>query len=262
MRETKKRGNNKITVRSYKENAGLQQSLAINKFISAEDVDVWFTEEDAEPLPSTPVSVVTPATLPLPPPPRQQKPSPKPKPTLKPKPKLNNPNTGHVARSPRCLPRSGFNNPPSRPSSLPELLEDTPENGEESDEDDYISPEQIEDEASDYYDDVQPRRNSKLLKKTISLPHISDSEQLPGTSPSLRPLPAPRRMLEKPLPDPPSDSPTDDQQAAMDQNTNRDYTLPEPGDEYEPIYDDIVEHTLLSRLARPRPSSSSSSSSD
>lgn len=160
------------------------------------------------------------------------------------------------------MPRLGFNNPPSRPSSLPELLEDTPENGEESDEDDYISPEQIEDEASDYYDDVQPRRNSKLLKKTISLPHISDSEQLPGTSPSLRPLPAPRRMLEKPLPDPPSDSPTDDQQAAMDQNTNRDYTLPEPGDEYEPIYDDIVEHTLLSRLARPRPSSSSSSSSD
>ena len=228
-------------------------------------MDVWFTEEAAEPLPSTPVSVVTPATLPLPPPPRQQKPSPKPKPPLKPKPKLNNPNTGHVATrgSPRSLPRLGFNNPPSRPSSLPELLEDAPEDGEENEEDDYISPEQIEDETSDDYDDVQHRRNSKLLKKTTSLPHISDSEQLPGTSHSFRPLPAPRRMLEKhqqPLPVP--HPPTDDQQATMDRNTNRDYTLPEPGEEYEPIYDDIVEHTLLSRMAIPRPSSSSSSSSD
>ena len=199
-----------------------------------------FTEEEvvSRPLPSTPPTVRA-ATLP-PPPTRKQKPlASNPKPPLKPKPKLNNPIVWSVTR--RSLPQSGFNS--SQSSSLPHLLE----NGEEEDENegDYICPELI-DEAidDDYYDGSQQKRDSRVLTKTTSLPHFTDENE---TSISFRPLPA---------------RPTDllaDRQVMKQNcrdNVKRDHATLE---ECEPIYDDIVEHTLLSRMGKPRCDSSSSS---
>ena len=212
-------------------------------------MDLGLNEEEqiAEPLPNKPV---TPVTLPPPPQPRprQQKPA------LKPKPKLNNPNKGRVTKeSPRDFPRGEFNS--SRSSSMPQLLEETPvysESDGDSIDDDYICPEAIEDVIGDSNIDGQ-RRNS-LLKKTTSLPHFSDKRKPLGISLSLGQQPAaPRRAenIHRPLPDLPSASQMEQQ---------RDYAVLESGRE-SPIYDDISEHTLLSRMARPRPTSSSSSSS-
>ena len=238
-------------------------------------MDLGGTEEETatEPLPDTPVISPTTTLLPLPSQPSQQKPGGlKPKPALKPKPKLNNPNTGLVVtrENPRNLPQSGFD-PSSRSSSLPQLLEDTPENNTgENVYDDCISPELIEEAMSGDYDDEPQRRNSRGLVKTTSLPHISDTEQSPGdgSRSSFRPLPAPRtRNLDKhqrlsPTNEQAKISLTDEHVVRMDQDTSsREYAPLEPGEESEPIYDDIIEHTLLSRIPRQRLSSSSSSSS-
>ena len=190
-------------------------------------------------------------TAPSPRPESLPPPLPKQKPPLRPKPvKLKAPLQSWN------VPGSGFDS--SRASSMPQLdtvgetqppskgSKDT-DKGEEN-EDDYIEPLALEEDGSFNFRGVHSK---KLVTKTISMPHIQ--------SPS-RKIFNKLNVLMRPL----SNSLRRHQDAVVTgklsgKEEEEMYEQIEAEEDSEPIYDDINENTLLSRMARPSVVSSSSS---
>ena len=211
-------------------------------------IDAETVFEDVKPTPQVRKKINKMSSLP---PPTKQKPLLKPKPA---KLKLQL-NTWNVSGS-------GFDS--SRTSSMPQLdsvseasavVRKISENTE-SDEanDDYIDPTLLEDdEENNFEEGLYQQNNSRLLTKTISLPFF-DPRQPPTVVSSSE------KRIFRPLPDIPTMYKSTTEAEEEGGRQFGPYSpLETTTEDYEPIYDDIIEHTLLSRMKKPRPVSTSSS---
>ena len=158
------------------------------------------------------------------------------KPPLKPKPKLN----AYQQQKHKLVGgSSGSSNAPES-SSLP-LLSSSPK----------TTAYESADEGEDYYIDPVCFQRDDAISETLQqrkspLPIQTDSVHFKSGSAN-----KPSDHIQ--LPDPPTHS-----QQEWGVVRGRDYTQ-DCDEDYEPVYDEISEHTLLLRMPRPRPESSSSS---
>ena len=175
------------------------------------------------------------------------------KPALKPKPKLKAVHvTEHWTAPSNSLPESGFDS--CRSSSVPHLIDNddntSTENGETRDYEEYISTEVDEEEILDR-GHGSGRGGKEKLMKTKSLPYLISSDKLSShhSSTLTRPLPAlPKRLLSE-------GHGQVGYQMGQGLDDSSDYS-----DNDGPVYDKILDKTLLSRTGRPVRLDSSSSS--